>query len=206
MKNGITNGFDRLTPANLVAKARFIIAEMTANAEYFPTPDPALADVKAAVDTFEVAAQAAENRDRVAIAYRNELKDGLVSLLRQLGSYVNLKANGNRTIALSSGFDVAKDATPTPAITFVEAPMLLAGVNAGELEARSKQVIGARTYQYYLNDDAHLPISQWQLFPSTRTRHSFSGLASGKRYYVKVGVVGTNNQIVYSEASSYIPQ
>ncbi len=206
MKNGVTNGFDRLTPANLIAKARFIISEMTDNVNYFPSPEPALADVKAAVDTFEEAAQAAENRDRVAIAYRNEIRDGLVSMLRQLGSYVNLQANGNRTIALSSGFNVAKESPSIPPITFVETPVLTAGVNAGTLEARSKRVLGARTYLYYINDDAQLPISQWQQFTSTRSRHSFSGLAGGKRHYVKVGVIGSNNQLVFSEASSYIPQ
>ncbi len=179
---------------------------MTANVTNFPEPDPALSDVTDAVDAFEAAAQAAENRDRVAIAYRNQLKAELVSMLRKLGSYVNMRANGNRAIALSSGFDVAKNLSPKPPITFVEAPILSGGVNAGGLTARTKRVAGARTYQYFINDDAHGPLGEWQLFATTRSRYNFSGLASGKRYYVKVAAVGIRNQRVFSEVSSYIPQ
>ncbi len=206
MKVSITNGFDRLSPAKLLLKARIIVGEVGVNTTYFPAPDPSLAEITAAIEEFERAVQAAENRDRVAISYRNEQRDVLVNLLRKLGNYVNLQADGNRTIALSSGFDVAKDPSPLPSIILVETPQLSPGVNAGQIEARNKAVAGAKAYQYFIHTDVFVPVNQWQLYPSTRSRYSFTGLESGKRYYVKVGVVGVNNQLVYSEASSFITQ
>lgn len=206
MKNSATNGFGRLSPADLLSKARSIVNQMGANTGYFLTPDPALADITAATDEFEKAAQAADNRDRVAIAYRNDQRDVLVALLRKLANYVNLQADGSRTIALSSGFDVAKEPSPQPPITVVDTPVLSLGVNAGELEARNKSVAGARAYQYFINSDVQVPLSQWTLYPSTRSRYSFSDLKSGQRYFVKVGVVGTNNQVVFSDAASFIAQ
>ena len=206
MKNQVTNGFDRMPISNLMMKASFIISEMTANIEYFPTPNPTLATVQTALDAMQAASLAAENRDRVAIAYRNERRDELVALLRKLGIYVNLMADGNRTIALSSGFDVTKEPTPAPPITFVEAPIVMQGTNAGELLSKVKSVDGARTYQYLITTDSQLPLTQWTSKSTTLTKYLFKGLESAKRYYLRVAVVGINEQMVYSEASTFVTQ
>lgn len=206
MKNQVTNGFDRMSVSNLVMKCSFIISEMTTNIQYFPTPNPTLATVQASLDELQTASLAAENRDRVAIAYRNEKKDELVALLRKLGIYVNLMADGNRIIALSSGFDVAKEPLPAPPITYVEAPVIMQGTNAGELLSKVKTVTGAKTYQYLISTDSQLPLNKWTLQPSTYTKYLFKGLESAKRYYIRVAAVGVNNQTVYSEPTSFVTQ
>ncbi len=206
MKNQVTNGFDKMTPSNLLMKARFIISEMTINSSYFKTPDPSLADVQTAVNEFEAATMAAENRDRSAIAYRNEKGNVLIKMLRKLGVYVNLMSDGNRAIAKASGFDVAREPQPSPAITSVEPPVLSQGVSFGEIKSKSKRVPGARIYQFLITPTEGLPLSQWSQHSTTQSNFYFKNLDSGKRYFVRLCVVGTNNQIVYSEASSFVTQ
>lgn len=206
MKNQVNNGYDRMTIEKLLGKANFVLEQMTANAEYFPEPNPPLADVKAAANELETANLAAQNMDKVAISYRNEKKDELIALLRKLGIYVNLCADSNRTIALSSGFDIRKDPQPAPPITAVEVPVITAGLNAGELDAKVKTAQGARMYQYFISADNTKPINEWIHYSSTKQKFSFTGLESATRYYVRVAAIGVNNQMVYSDSASFVTQ
>ncbi len=206
MKNQITNGFDKMTPGNLLMKAKFIISEMTANASYFNTPDPSLTNVLAAVNEFELATMAAENRDRSAIAYRNQKGDVLIKMLRKLGVYVNLVADGDRAIAMASGFDVARVPQPTPPIASIEPPVLSQGASFGEIRSKTKRVPGGRVYQFLIAPTEDLPLSQWSQHITTQSNFYFKNLDSGKRYYVRVCVVGVNHQAVYSEAASFVTQ
>jgi hypothetical protein len=206
MKNQVTNGFDRMPIGDLMVKANFIISEMTANVAYFPAPTPALADVQAAADALQTATLAAQNGDRVAISNRNDKRDELVALLRRLGVYTNLMADSDRTIAMKSGFDLAKEPTPTPPITFVEAPSVSAGVNPGEIVAKAKRVDGIRSFQFLISQDDQLPVSKWEAFPTTESKRIFTGLESVKRYYVRVAAIGVGNQCVYSDASNFVTQ
>ena len=206
MKNQITNGFDRITVNNLLIKARFITTEMAAHAAYFPQPDPDLKIVGTAIDDLQAAALAAENRDQFAISYRNDKKAELVVLLRKLGIYVNLRADQNLTIVLASGFTPTKQREPSPAIEFVDVAYLKGGPNAGEINSSVKAVKGARMYQHLISADENLPVSQWQTASTTKTKHTFIGLNSAKRYFVRIAAIGTNNQMVYNEAASFVTQ
>ena len=206
MKNQVTNGYDRMTIEKLLGKTNFVLDQMTANVQYFPDPTPALADVKAAATELESANLAAQNMDKVAISYRNEKKDELIALLRKLGIYVNLCADSNRTIALSSGFDIRKEPQPAPPITGVEVPVITAGLNAGELDAKVKTTQGARMYQYFISADNTKPINEWTNYPSTKQKFSFTGLDSATRYYVRVAAIGVNDQMVYSDSASFVTQ
>jgi hypothetical protein len=206
MRFQVINGFDRMTVEKLLGKTDFVLNEITNNVDYFPDPNPPLADVRAAATELNSANLAARNMDKVAISYRNEKKDELVALLRKLGIYVNLRADSNRTIALSSGFNIRKDSQPSPSITGVEVPVITAGLNEGELDAKVKTVAGARMYQYFISTDDSLPVSGWMSYSSTRRKFSFTGLDSATRYYVRVAAIGINNQMVYSDSASFVTQ
>ena len=206
MKYQVTNGYDRMTVEKLLGKADLVLSEMLKNAEYFPEPIPALADVRAAATELGLANVAAQSMDKVAISYRNEKKDELIALLRKLGVYVNLCADSNRTIALSSGFDIRKESEPSPAITSVDVPVISAGPNQGELDSKVRTVAGARMYQFFISADESKPVSEWKSYPSTKQKFSFTGLNSATRYYVRVAAVGINNQLVYSDSASFVTQ
>jgi hypothetical protein len=206
MKNQVTNGFDRMTVSNFLMKANFIIGEMTANAVYFPSPNPSLTNLQTAVDALTAANLVAEHGDRVSIAIRIEKKNELIGMLRKLGIYVNLMADTNRAIAFMSGFDVAKEASPAPPITFVEAPVLSSGLNPGELAARVTRVPGGRAYQFLISKNSALPLAQWAINSATKASFYFKALETATRYYVRVAAVGVNQQLVYSDVSSFVTQ
>jgi hypothetical protein len=50
----ITNGFDRLSDAQLEVKANTIVSSITGNSN-FPTPTPTLADVQIAITAYTAA-------------------------------------------------------------------------------------------------------------------------------------------------------
>jgi hypothetical protein len=195
-----------MTVEKLLGKTDLVLSEMLENVEYFPDPNPPLADVRAAATELNTANVAAQNMDKVAISYRNEKKEELIALLRKLGIYVNLCADSNRTIALSSGFDIRKEAQPSPAITSVEVPVITAGLNQGELDSKVRTVAGARMYQFFISTDDSKPVSEWKSYPSTKQKFSFTGLNSATRYYVRVAAIGINNQMVYSDSTSFVTQ
>src|SRR5687768_5225354 len=101
----ITNGFDGLTDAALAAKARFILSEMTGNAN-FPTPGPSIAAVNTGIDDLDAASAAAESGGTYEKAVRADKKETLISLLHNLSSYVLYTAAGDRLVAQSSGYSI----------------------------------------------------------------------------------------------------
>lgn len=206
MKNQVTNGFDKMKSSELIAKSNFIIAEMSAKLANFPNPVPTLAAVQNAAEQLATAEINAEAGGKVEVSMRNDKKSELIVLLRQLGIYVNLMANGDRTIALGSGFDVAKERQPTPPITRVDTPAIASGVNAGQLKVKIKRVKGARSYVYYYTSNPAAPINEWSYAPCAKSSCNLEGLTSATRYFVKVGALGLSDQYVYSEAASYVTQ
>src|SRR5207302_7330739 len=84
-------------------KVTAILQWMTNNPAY-PSPTPALDVVQTAFNACKVAAADAVQGGVQNTAIRDARRAELVSLLRQLASYVSAMANGNLETLLSSGF------------------------------------------------------------------------------------------------------
>lgn len=193
----ITNGFEGMTDLDFLGKVRFILAEMTGNAN-FPTPDPTLASLTTLANAFEQAinnAYAGGSYDR---SVRDSKKEELIDAMHNLSAYVLYTAKGDRLIAESSGFTISKDPAPQPPIEKPEGLSLTDGANAGELLLTFKRVYGAKSYKYQLSIDPS-DETKWVSSYGTVRKSVFSGLESGKKYYVRVAALGTNGQIVYSD-------
>ena len=117
---------------------------MTANAN-FPTPVPTLAALQAAADAYTAALVKAGTGNRADVADKNAKREVLVNLLRSLCRYVNLIADGDAAMLLTSGFDVSKDPQPV-VITKPEIVRLENGVASGQLVMSVKAVKGAYSY------------------------------------------------------------
>src|SRR5438874_8135206 len=94
--------------AQLDQDTETIIASMTGNAN-FPTPSPTLTVITTALSAFTVALADAADGGVEKTAIKNAKRAELVSLLRQLSSYVFATADGDMTKLLSSGFPVAEN-------------------------------------------------------------------------------------------------
>src|SRR5690349_12521515 len=92
----LTNASD----GKLIIDVSGILAAMKDNAS-FTSPSPSLADVTAALDAFSVALAAAKDGGKTLTAVKKEKRKALVTLLRQLASYVQVESNGDMAVLLS---------------------------------------------------------------------------------------------------------
>src|SRR5207237_603645 len=81
-----------------------VIDGMTGNATY-PTPPVTMAILQTALDDFIAKVSAALSGGSVNTAAKNNSREALLGMLRQLATYVQLKCNNNPELLLSSGFD-----------------------------------------------------------------------------------------------------
>jgi hypothetical protein len=200
----ITNGFEGMADLDFLGKVRFVVQQMTGNSN-FSTPDPTLASVTTLANQFEQAINDAEAGGSYDKSVRDSRKEELINTMHNLSNYVLFTAKGDRLIAESSGFTIAKDPSPQPPIEKPEGLNLTDGANAGELLLLFLKVLGARSYMYQISLD---PTDQtkWVTQHGTVRKNLFTGLESGKKYYVRVVAIGTGNQIVYSDTVSRVAQ
>ena len=117
----ITNGFEKLSDSDLLARANNIMSGMTGNAS-FATPTPSLATVQTAIDAFSDALSIAQTGSSYEKAFKNQKKAELIDLIHSLGNYVLFTANGDALVAQSSNFSIAKPPSPAPDISACSQP------------------------------------------------------------------------------------
>lgn len=170
-------------------KVTAVLQWMTDNPNY-PTPTPPLATLKTAFDTYKVATADAAQGGTENTAIRNARRDELVSLLRQLASYVSATANGNMEKLRSSGFPVQKPTrAPIGPLPAPFPPTVTHGPVSGSLDAVSSPVYGATSYNWSLALES-APDVDVQTAQTTGARTQFTGLTPGKIYVICLNAVG----------------
>ena len=200
----IVNGWDKETPLDLLGSTRFIINQMTGNSN-FSTPTLTLVEMTTLANDFDVLIQKAEAGGVNERNPRDDKAAEVIDALHQLGDYVVFTAKGDKTVAESSGFTLAKDPSPRPPIEKPQGLQLFDGMNAGELLLKFIRVRGSRAYMYQVSLDP-ADESKWVTVHGTIRQNLFTGLESGKKYYVRVAAIGTDGQMVYSDVVSRIVQ
>lgn len=198
----ITNGFNRLTDAGLLARTSQITYDLTTN---FATA-PGLPELIAARDAFNAALSTSGEGSQLEKAIKNQKRDELIELLHQMGNYILYICAGDRVKAVGSGFTIAKAHSPAPEVTKPANLKAEDGANAGEILFSFNRVPGARSYMYQCTPDPITETSNWTNGLGTVRRFVFSGLESGKRYWLRVAAAGINGQLVYSDAISRLAQ
>lgn len=196
-------GFSDLSDPSFETMSLTVINFMTGNAN-FPTPIPAIADVTTAVTDFSTALLAAKTGNRAQCAEKNEKRAAVDGMLRNLVSYVNFIAKGNRPLLLTTGFDLNSESDSGPVLTKPENPQVINGLNPGELTASVKAMPGAKAYVYEYSSDVTFSETSWQRFTVTTASYTFTGLSKGKEYYCRIAVVGSKGQMAYSDTISRV--
>lgn len=199
MKKSIFNA-SKLSDGILESKTHSIISSMTGNA-HFPTPTPSLAEIETAADNFSSALVKAGTGNRADVADKNAKREVLVDQLRRFCKSINVIANGDAAMLLTSGFDLSKDPQPT-VISKPEILRVENGVASGQLLVSVKAVKGAYSYLHEYTTDATLAPDSWVTAMSTSAKAVFNNLQPGTMYYCRVAAVGSNNQVLYSDAAS----
>jgi hypothetical protein len=182
--------------SNVLKMGYRIAQNMKANA-YFPDAKPTAAEVETACNDFNQALSLAGRNDRTLLSVKNDKKAALVNLLDQLNEHVTEVSKGNKTMLLSSGFDIGGikiDVRELPPITVFTVDV----GSPGQATTRVKRVPGARSYVHQYTSDPMTADSVWVSETSTEREHTFNGLQSVTRYWFRVIAIGKGRQSVYS--------
>jgi len=200
-KVNIITSFSKNNDAELVLKALLIVSSMTGNAN-FATPEPALADVKAAADALDAAiVEAKESGTKAKILARENKRTLLVELLNRLALYVKFTALDDAEVLASSGFSLSK--TPEPVGVLAKPHnFMVEATQVGAIKLSIKAINGANGYQYEYRKKG---TEVWSIFMDTKSKVNINGLQSGEQYEFRVAGVGTVAQRIYSDVlSSFI--
>jgi len=178
-----------------------VVTSMTDN-DNFPTPSPTLTVISTALSAFTVALAEAAGGGVEKTAIKNAKRAELVSLMRQLASYVLTTGDGDMTKLLSSGFPAQKTSRPkigplpTPA-----APFLTQGPVTGSLGASTQPINGAYIYNWRLAL-ASAPTVYVKQVQTPAASNTFEGLTAGQIYNVQLNAVGTAGTTDWSDTST----
>lgn len=200
----MSNEFEHASDANLQVRASSIVASLTGNPN-FADPRPDLATVTAALENFSTALTNAQGGAYTDIGDKNQKREELINLLQRLGEYVVFTAAGDAAKAATTAYVFAKDHSDTPAISRPENLILEDGPNSGELYLHFNRVKNARSYIYQCTLDPVSENSVWESHVGTISKMVFTNLQKGKRYWCRVGAVGSN-QTIFSDAVSRMVQ
>lgn len=110
----VSLAFADLPDTGLSGFGRSVGTKLQGNPNYV-TPVVAPADLLAGVDAFDVAIAAAAQGGTLLTAAKNDRRDAVTGMLRDLAAYVQSQGKNDLTIILSSGFTVNKtDRTRKP--------------------------------------------------------------------------------------------
>jgi hypothetical protein len=138
------------------------------------------------------------------VSVKNDLKVKILSLLKELAEYVTVATNGDRTLILSSGFDVAGDSNgqQSPSIE----KMVVELGEPGEATIRIKKVTAVKAYIHQYATEQPGSNTVWVQEGSSQGTHTFLGLASDKRHRFRVVAIGYSRQKAYSQVVSRVIQ
>jgi len=158
----------------------------------YPTPPVTQAALLTAITNFSTAIATAEMGGPADTAAKNNLREILIGLLRQLATYVQENHGNNLATLLSSGFEAASTNTASVPLETPSITDIING-NSGQLILRVEAVENARGYnvRYALigANGAPGPFIGPVFFNSTR-RMEVNGLTPGGNYVFEVCALG----------------
>jgi hypothetical protein len=149
---------------------------------------------------------AAASRDKDAVLAKNNSKISMVGLLNAVTDSVTQIAGGDLAVLQLSNLPVRKGRQPVQPKppTGLE---LTTGNVAGTLYTKVKDVKGKRLYFVEYKPNTITDSSVWKRIDTSKCNCTIPGLDSGTKYWVRVGVISSNDEKLWGDAilSPYIP-
>jgi hypothetical protein len=192
-KSKIISTFIYCRDGDLAKITRRILDSLKENTQ-FKNPVPALAEVEQALLYFIVALSDAGGLDRVKVSIKDDKKAILKQMLTELAYYVTQTCKGDKTLLLSSGFDInAEKGNPQKAPPKLQVDL---GIS-GQITTRVNRVTKARAYVHQYTADPLSPQSVWISETTLKPAHTFTGLASGAKVWLRVIVIDRYGDSIY---------
>ena len=182
-------GLERKNAEEKVQMSKRVESSLGTNI-HFAEPVPPVASITAKREELEAAIPPAANGDRVAIAKRNTLDRELSQLLSAACRYVNSACNGDRDVALTSGFEAAKPSTRIPLVAPPYDLRVHSTTIGGQAQVRFKTHHGSRTKQIFITTEDPATEPEWKLaVVTTKNKCVIEGLDPSKYYWFRVNAV-----------------
>ncbi|HTD29096.1 MAG TPA: hypothetical protein VK660_06860, partial [Xanthomonadaceae bacterium] len=173
--------------ALIVASGR-IVTGMTGNPAY-PSPDPVIATIVTARDSYIVAVNAAKGNS-IGIKVRRQQRKALVALLSTLAHYVQVASGGDLPTLLSSGYGAMRTRTPVGVLPAPVNLRLARGKLSGQIVARCAKVARAGAYEWRYSA-ATAPTAWMDLGATISAHNTIASLVPGAGYIVQARAIGT---------------
>ncbi len=197
----VSLGFARLPDVELDNFAQSIIDAMTGSAA-FPSPPVTMANLLAAKNDLVAKIAAAQAGGPTDTAAKNNSRDVLLNLLRQLAGYVQINCNNDPAILLSSGFQ-AMSTNRAQAPLDQPQGLVIKNGTSGQLVARVTPVKNTSMYEGRIKG----PSGDWlpSVFTGDSQHITFDGLTPGVVYTAQVRALGgLTGQSDWSDPSSHM--
>ena len=193
----VSRDFIKASANDLANTTDDVIDGMTGNTA-FPTPPVPVATLTTLNTTLRNAITAADAGGPQQTAAKNKAYDAVVRALRKDANYVEIQADNDLEILLSSGFDVV---STNRAQSPLDAPVIvdLENLATTKLLLRLTPVLNAKSYNVQVNTNGTAPWQDAGIYTQAR-RIVLGSLTPGTTYNVRARAIGGSTG--YSEWST----
>jgi len=197
----VSLAFARLSDSELDNFAHGVFNAMTGNAA-FASPPVTLANLQTAINDFTTKLAASEAGGPAATAAKENSRQTLLGLLRQLAAYVQMSCHNDQATLLTSGFEMQSTTRTFGPLEQPEGLRLKNG-SAGQLVAAVVPVRNASMYEGRIKQEG----GEWlpSIFTGDSQHIVFNGLTRGKEYTAQIRALGgTTGQSDWSDPSTHM--
>ncbi len=197
--------YSKWSDADLQKDTGTYVTNMDGVATFLPIQDKVTAYAQS-VAAFMVSLTGAATRDKNAILAKNKQRGLLIEATISLGLSVAELADGDTTVLTLSGMPQRKVRQPYKP-TVPTGLTLFTTPQEGTIGANWNDIKGKRLFFVAYTPNPLTEANEWTTVNSTKCTCVLNGLQSGQKVWVKIGVIGTDNQTIWGDAilSPYIP-
>lgn len=195
-KEKVVFDFIKLSVTEKVEFGNNVEIKLTGNPR-FPTPDVALAELKAKNDLLQSRSVAALSGGKEATALLHQAIQDWDDTMRKEANYVNRIADGDGAVILSGGFSLAKQPAPSSRPEF----SVEQGEKSGTVALRHQAIEGAKSYiwQYCVGETPAADENDWKLGTvTTKASAELTGLTPLTKYWFRVAAVTVDGTGAFS--------
>ena len=195
-KDRIVLDFVRIPVAQKTEFGKGVISKMKNNPK-FATPDVTVDELEAKNTLLETRSVAALSGGKEATALMHQTEDEWNDLMRKMAKYVDRIADGDDTIILSAGFNLAKQPAPSLRPEF----SVELGEKSGSVIIRRQAADGAKSYiwQYYVGETPAANDADWVTAQVTsKASVELTGLTPKTTYWFRSSAVTPNGTTAYN--------